>query len=594
MSQTGGPRIMRSLCAFALCLFMFSAGAFAADVVGPAAVTGLNAVQSGTAPNDIELSWDAVTTDAAGQPETVSSYNVYRGLTPDFKPDKSGWSNRIGTASDTSFTDIGAHNDGVDYFYLVSAVDSNNNEGLTRPSTVSTPPVLSGSWTDTTIELNWTHAEPQANVTGYRVYYGKAPGGYDSVDDVGLATSHSLSGLDLWVNYYMAVTAVDADGNESMFSNEHADAVAGRVRVQAHDAHQLCWGAAKCPAGPGEVQRKDGWQLMVPAEFPDGDWKRVLVTFTLDSRLCNPPAGSNTTKCGSGNPCLTPPCNGGYNTCGDPWDRAAHLFLVLDETCIDDGSSCANNVNLELMNAVTPFGTDAPPPDGTGNIPPRELTLDITPYAPLLNGTKYVGAEIGHYVQAGWHVSALFEFSKRDDEISPKPPADGIQVLFWGGAHPPTATLSVPSNASEIYTRLFTTGHGGGKHCTGGSNDGTACSDHSECPGGQCQPCDEFCQRTNQIIVDGTPVWEEIPWRTDCSPGLTGCTQWNACGFPSCTYSRAGWCPGYISCHHNAPCDQDLDMSSHLLPGGTYDIDYNVTPLNGSWSISLVAYWYED
>lgn len=342
------------------------------------------------------------------------------------------------------------------------------------------------------------------------------------------------------------------------------------------------------------MQRADGWQLNVPTDFPTGDWKRVLVTFTIDSRLCDPPAGSNTTKCGSGNPCLHEPCNGGYNTCGDPWDRGAHLFLVLDEDCIDNGGSCKNNNNLELMNAVTPFGTDAPPPEGTGTVPPRDLTLDVTPYAPLLSGTKYVGAHIGHYAQGGWHVTTEFEFSKRDDEASSKPPADGIQVLFWGGANPPTASLTIPANANKVVTRLFTTGHGGAKHCTGGSNDGTACSEHSECPGGECQPCDEFCQRTNQIIVDGSPVWEDIPWRTDCSPGLFGCTEWNACGFPSCTYSRAGWCPGYISCHDNAPCDQDLDMTSHFPPGGTYDVDYNITPLNGSWSVSLVAYWYED
>ena len=58
-------------------------------------------------------------------------------------------------------------------------------------------------------------------------------------------------------------------------------------------------------------------------------------------------------------------------------------------------------------------------------------------------------------------------------------------------------------------------------------------------------------------------------------------------------FSRAGWCPGYIACHHDAPCDNDLDLTPHLLPGGTYDIDYNVFPLNGSWSVSLVAYWYE-
>ena len=26
---------------------------------------------------------------------------------------------------------------------------------------------------------------------------------------------------------------------------------------------------------------------------------------------------------------------------------------------------------------------------------------------------------------------------------------------------------------------------------------------------------------------------------------------------------------------------------------GTYDVDYNVTPRNGSWPVSVVVYWYE-
>ena len=566
----------------------------AADVTNPAEVTGLRVDPNTVQPADLDLIWNAVSFDVTGNPETVQEYRIYRGDSADFIPDKDTGTNLAGTSTTTSSTDVGARTDGTDHYYRVSAVDADGNEGVTQTPTVTTPPVLSGSWTDTTIELNWTDAQPVNEVLSYKVYYGKAAGSYEFVDDVGLATSHSLSGLELWVNWYIAVTAVDLNGNESAFSNEHVDAVAGRVRVRAHDEDRLCWGASKCtPTDPNKVQRSDGWQLMVPTGFPEGDWTRVLVSYTIESRLCEPPAGSNTTRCGAGNPCLTPPCNGGYNTCGDPWDRIAHLFLVLDD-CVDQGGSCRTNNNLELMRAVTPFGTDADPPDGRGTVPPRVLTLDITPYAPLLTGTMHVGAEIGHFVQAGWVVTVDFEFSERGDETSPKPPADGIQVLFFSGATPPTATVSIPSTATQVFTRLFTTGHGGNAACDGGSNDGGDCS--VGCPGGSCQNCDEFCHRTNEIIVDSTPVWQEIPWRDDCfvesGTGQT-CNQWNSCGFPSCAGSRAGWCPGYIACHHDAPCDNDLDMTPNLAPGGTYDVDYNVFPRNGSWSVSLVTYWYE-
>ena len=43
----------------------------------------------------------------------------------------------------------------------------------------------------------------------------------------------------------------------------------------------------------------------------------------------------------------------------------------------------------------------------------------------------------------------------------------------------------------------------------------------------------------------------------------------------------------------DAPCDQDLDATSWFPPGGTYDVDYTFPVLNGSWSKSLLLYWYE-
>ena len=271
-------------------------------------------------------------------------------------------------------------------------MDAAGNESVTRPAKVTTPAVLTGHWTNTTIELQWSGAAPAAEVAGYRVYYGRASHGYEFVQDVGTATSTSLSGLQLLVNWYASVVAVDGNGNESAFSNEHIDAIAGRVRVRAQEDDALCWtDIDQCPADPGEIQRNGGWQLLAPVKFPEGDWTNVTVTFRLDSKLCSPPAQGTTSKCGSTNP-------GGWNPCGDPWDRIAQLFLVLDD-CIATGGSCLTANNLELMRAITPFGTDAAPPDGTGQVPARRLTLDITPYVPLLTGTRYVGTEIVNYTQ---------------------------------------------------------------------------------------------------------------------------------------------------------------------------------------------------
>ncbi len=156
----------------------------------------------------------------------------------------------------------------------------------------------------------------------------------------------------------------------------------------------------------------------------------------------------------------------------------------------------------------------------------------------------------------------------------------------------PTRQVSVPATATDVKARVFTTGHGGSLFCDGGTNDAQSCTSSADCPGGVCNPCDEFCHRTNQLRAGGVPFWEVVPWRTDCN-AAPGCSTWNACGFPSCTFPRAGWCPGYIACHQNPPCDQDIDVTGDLLPGGVYDLDYIVTPQNGSWSVSVVLYWYE-
>lgn len=555
-----------------------------ADVTQPAEVVGVRVDRS---LDDLVVSWDAVTIDAAGNDETVTSYHVYRGTTADFVPDKTNGSNRIAAVPGTSHTDVGAATDGQSrYFYRVSAVDDQGNEGATRPATVTTPPTLSGFWTDTTIELDWTDAQPVGEVVSYKVYRGRGSGQYEAVEDVGLATTYSATGLETNVNWYFAVTAVDVSGNETAFSNEHVDPVGGTITLRVHDDSHLCWGAAGCPPqDPDAVQRSDGFQLLLPADMPEGDWVRVELTFTMDSKLCEPPAGDNTSKCGSGNPCPEPPCNGGYNTCGDPWDRTAHVFMVLDD-CIQSGAACMNGNNIELMRAVTPFGTDAPPPNGTGVVPPRSLTLDITPFTPLLQGqNRYIGSHIGHFTQEGWWVTTEFRFSKRPEDTSAKPPADGFETVFFhttGAGLTGPYTVDIPASAQQVLGRLFVTGHGA--------------NDDPECGAGQG---DEFCPKMNRILVDAAAAWEDEPWRDCCYPRgsflCQDCSNWNACGYPSCTFDRSGWCPGEIACHDNLDegCDQDLDLTGTLTPGATHDIQYEIVNVNGSWSRSLVVYWYD-
>ena len=73
-----------------------------------------------------------------------------------------------------------------------------------------------------TASLSWD-ASPSDGVTGYRVYVGTASRSYDAPGSgvyVGATTSYKVSGLARGQTYYFAVTAVDAAGNESLYSNE--------------------------------------------------------------------------------------------------------------------------------------------------------------------------------------------------------------------------------------------------------------------------------------------------------------------------------------------------------------------------------------
>ncbi len=56
------------------------------------------------------------------------------------------------------------------------------------------------------------------DTVGYKVYYGNASGNYGTPVDVGNVTTYVVDVLD--GNWYIVVTAYDAYGNESGYSNE--------------------------------------------------------------------------------------------------------------------------------------------------------------------------------------------------------------------------------------------------------------------------------------------------------------------------------------------------------------------------------------
>jgi len=69
-----------------------------------------------------------------------------------------------------------------------------------------------------------TDGSPLTDLAGYKIYYGTEPGTYTASLSVGNTTSISLAALSAAVPspglYYLVVSAYDAEGNESAYSNE--------------------------------------------------------------------------------------------------------------------------------------------------------------------------------------------------------------------------------------------------------------------------------------------------------------------------------------------------------------------------------------
>ena len=102
-------------------------------------------------------------------------------------------------------------------------VDYSGNLSAASTSVSPAPPAnLSGQTGQTTMELSWT-ANAESDIAGYKVYYDTDGSGYPYANSVitgSTSALYTLTGLTTGTTYYVAIAAVDSDGNESWISNE--------------------------------------------------------------------------------------------------------------------------------------------------------------------------------------------------------------------------------------------------------------------------------------------------------------------------------------------------------------------------------------
>ena len=79
-------------------------------------------------------------------------------------------------------------------------------------------PGVRSLWPDEQITLSWSR-NGEADLMGYRVYFGTVSGQYDHIEEADLDTSYVVA-VSEDTAYYFVVTAYDTAGNESDFSDE--------------------------------------------------------------------------------------------------------------------------------------------------------------------------------------------------------------------------------------------------------------------------------------------------------------------------------------------------------------------------------------
>jgi pectate lyase len=186
------------------------------DLTAPAAPAGLSA---SAGDSTVGLDW------SNNSESDLAGYNVYRSTTSGTGYAKTNGS--LLTSSD--YTDNSVTND-TTYYYVVTAVDANDNESVHSGEVSATPldttaPAVPTHLTaiadDRLVRLEW-NANGETDLAGYNIYRSATSGsGYVKLNGAAL-TDPDYNDTDVTnvTTYYYVVTAIDTSLNESAYSSE--------------------------------------------------------------------------------------------------------------------------------------------------------------------------------------------------------------------------------------------------------------------------------------------------------------------------------------------------------------------------------------
>ena len=181
---------------------------------------------------------------------------------------------------------------------------------------------------------------------------------------------------------------------------------------------------------------------------------------------------------------------------------------------------------------------------------------EVTPLIPTDVDEIWVGVFIGNYVKNGHKVSLELDFhpsyrrnnTKKSKYINPL--FSTLNTLEMSGQNYgrlfKNDTLSVdfevPENIEDLQLLFTSTGHGGWGRG------------------------DEFVPKMNEVFIDGKPIFNIVPWRTDCATyRFSNPASGNfGNGLSSSDLSRSNWCPGMPTPPYFSPLN-DLDPGKHTI-----------------------------
>lgn len=135
------------------------------------------------------------------------------------------------------------------------------------------------------VHLAWD-ASISPGVTNYQVYVGSSSRSYGVLIKIGNQSAYTVSGLKPGT-YFFAVTAMDAAGNESDFSNEVSTTIAGPVEFKiTSQTAQMNWYGVVLLATTNtkatailryqKVEPNAGWTTIVASQTPRTEHRAII------------------------------------------------------------------------------------------------------------------------------------------------------------------------------------------------------------------------------------------------------------------------------------------------------------------------------